>query len=469
MRPILVPKNHPISKLLIHFAHIKVMHMGLQATLNFLRMHGFWILKARQAVLSILKGCIICKRYNAQNVSYPSPASLPASRVNLSVPFAHTGIDYTGHLWVRDKKGEKVKVYILIFTCFNTRAVHLEAVDAMSTSEFILAFVRFVNRYGIPSVVYSDNAKSFIQAGGIIEQLLSSSEFEESFRIASIGHKTIPIYAAWYGAVWERLIKTVKQCLFKVMGRSVPTLPEFVTFLSDIQKILNNRPLTYRSCENEIDIITPNHFLVGRPIPSIMFGDFEQVPEWEFGEDEDYSSHLLQVLNLRDFLYGEFKERWLSEYLTNLREKDRASFKEARIWKKGEVALLKLPSKTKPYWPLVRISDTFPDQDQVIRTVRVIKPDRSEVTVNVKFLIPLELYSELNTPNLESSEGNSVQTDAEYQDEMLSESEDDLEPPSADLEEDQEDEGDSGRARPSRKTARASRALTKALRANRLV
>ena len=157
----------------------------------------------------------------------------------MSVPFAHTSVDYTGHLWVKNKSGEKVKVYILIFTCFNTRAVHLEAVDSMSTAEFILEIVRFVNRYGTLSVVYSDNAKSFIQAGNIIEQLLTSSEFEVKFRIASIGHKTIPIYAAWYGATWERLIKTVKHCLFKVLGRSTPTLPEFVTFLSDIQKILN--------------------------------------------------------------------------------------------------------------------------------------------------------------------------------------------------------------------------------------
>ena len=233
------------------------MHMGLQVTLNFLRMHGFWILKARQAVLNTLKNCIACKRYNAQPVNYPSPSSLPTARVNLSVPFAHIGVDYTGHLWVKNKSGEKVKVYILIFTCFNTRAVHLDAVDSMSTAEFILAFVRFVNRYGTPSIVHSDNAKSFIQAGNIIEQLLTSSEFEEKFRIASISHKTVPIYTAWYGATWEWLIKTVKHCLFKVLGRSTPTLPEFVTFLSDIQKILNNRPLTYRSCENEIDIITP--------------------------------------------------------------------------------------------------------------------------------------------------------------------------------------------------------------------
>ena len=90
---------------------------------------------------------------------------------------------------MRGGNGKKVKVYILIFTCFNTRAVHLEAVDSMSTAEFILAFVRFTNRYGVPSAVYSDNAKAFVQAGSIIEQLLTSSEFEEKFRIASIAHR----------------------------------------------------------------------------------------------------------------------------------------------------------------------------------------------------------------------------------------------------------------------------------------
>ena len=62
--------------------------------------------------------------------------------------------------------------------------------------EFILIFVRFVNRYGLPLEVYSDNAKSFQQVGEIIPNLLSSSEFEEKFRTVFISHKTIQIYAA---------------------------------------------------------------------------------------------------------------------------------------------------------------------------------------------------------------------------------------------------------------------------------
>ena len=84
------------------------------------------------------------------------------------------------------------------------------------------------------------------------------------------------------------MIKTVKEYFAKIIGRYASSHSEFITVLSDVQKYLNNRPLTYRSQENEVDIITPNHFLVGRPIPSLLFDDLNLDPEWEY-YDEDYS------------------------------------------------------------------------------------------------------------------------------------------------------------------------------------
>ena len=68
-------------------------------------------------------------------------------------------------------------------------------------------------------------------------------------------------------------------------------------------------------------------------------------------------------------------------------EKDRASYCPPRVWKVGEVALFKLPNKAKAFWPLVRILETFPDNDQVVRTIKVLKPDLSEVIVNANYLI----------------------------------------------------------------------------------
>ena len=93
--------------------------------------------------------------------------------------------------------------------------IHFKAVSSMSTAKYILGFVKFDNEYGISFAIYYVNARSFLQAGRIILNHLSSSEFEERFRMASVSHRIIPFYAAWYGAVWEHMVKTVKECFSK--------------------------------------------------------------------------------------------------------------------------------------------------------------------------------------------------------------------------------------------------------------
>ena len=84
-----------------------------------------------------------------------------------------------------------------------SRAIHLN-VEFVTTAEFTLAFVRYANQYGVSSALYSDNTKSLVQSGSTIEQLLTSSEFEERFSIASITHQTISVHTAWYSAVLEK-------------------------------------------------------------------------------------------------------------------------------------------------------------------------------------------------------------------------------------------------------------------------
>ena len=78
VNPLVMAKNHHLTKLLIYYAHCQSMLMGLQSTLNYLRIHGLWILKARQAVSSVISDCIVCKRYSARPQKYPGPAVLPS-------------------------------------------------------------------------------------------------------------------------------------------------------------------------------------------------------------------------------------------------------------------------------------------------------------------------------------------------------------------------------------------------------
>ena len=104
-------------------------------------------------------------------------------------------------------------MYILIFTCMNVRACHIELIPEMSTNHFVLALIRFFNEYGIPSTIYSDNAKSFISGVHVLEQVFTSADVRKSFGIYNIQHIRIPLYSPWVGSTWERLIRTIKECL----------------------------------------------------------------------------------------------------------------------------------------------------------------------------------------------------------------------------------------------------------------
>ena len=68
-----------------------------------------------------------------------------------------------GHLCKAMKakgKGE-VKVYLLLFTCSLTRALHREILLNQTTEEFIQGLR---SRRGRPKIVYSDNPKTFEKA-----------------------------------------------------------------------------------------------------------------------------------------------------------------------------------------------------------------------------------------------------------------------------------------------------------------
>ena len=52
------------------------------------------------------------------------------------------------------------KVYICLYTCANTRAVHLEVVTDLTVPTFVAVFRRFASRKSLPKVMISDNAST---------------------------------------------------------------------------------------------------------------------------------------------------------------------------------------------------------------------------------------------------------------------------------------------------------------------
>ena len=389
INPILIAKEHPLTTLIITDCHLRCKHLGVQTTLNKVRLSGFWIPKARQSVKKVISKCFMCKKFNGLCFKYPKVTNLPKHRVNLVKPFRHTGVDYTGHIWVKSEQGAS-KMYLLIFTCLNIRAVHIELVPDMSTQAFILAFIRFTNIYGIPSHIYSDNAKSFIAGCNLLDEVFTTHEFKENFDTYHIKHIKIPLYAPWVGSIWERMIRTIKACLFKAIGRARIEYFDLLTVLSDIQNAINARPLTYRCSDSDLEVITPNSFLK----PLVNSGLMLQVDDQNIWESDPPSRHdVIDSIETRDGMVEKFRHLWHETYLLSLREqcRDLHEVDYVNHIKLQDVVLVKNPAKSRPYWLLGRVVELIYGDDGKVRSAKIKRGDGAIQTHALCHLYPLEL------------------------------------------------------------------------------
>ena len=394
MNPILLGKHHHLTTLLISHYHYRVNHLSTATTLNKIRTAGFWIPQGRQAVHKALRQCYVCKKLNALPYKYPNQTDLPKARVNLNQPFREIGFDFAGPLHVK-LGAEMVKMYILIFSCLATRAIHLELVPNMSTDQFILAFMRFTSMYGLPSTCYSDRAKSFSKSGEILNKYFKSKQFFEKFGYHEMVHIQNPAYSPWFGAIFERMFKIVKSCLRKTIGRSQIDYFSLLTLLSDIKLSINSRPLTYMESEQGYQIITPNSFI--HPLsPSA-----EMLPEQlaqQKSVEKITRQDLLETLETRHKLLSYFEHIWHQSYLVSLRERSKKESVQNfnnRI-KTDDIVLIKNPLKTRPFWSLGRVTDVYPGHDGFIRSVEVKRGDGIKQKYSLKHLFPLELDQKQN-------------------------------------------------------------------------
>ena len=269
-------------------------------------------------------------------------APLPKFRVTPSNPFVHTGLDYAGPLMVT--RGAQ-KRYILLFTCGSTRAIHLELTRSTSYKDFNLAFTRLIFRIGKPTIVYSDNAKTFIQAA-------------EELKSRNVDWKFITPRAPWHGAIWERLVKTYKEPLRKTLGMAVLNEIELSTVLTQIEAIINEGPLTAMVEDDQLKTITPSLLLNGRSLSHIY--------EEELGFEPTKRLKYLQLLK------DTFWTSWKKNYLPSLMSRSKWKRPGSTLLQEEDIILLLKENKRRHHWPLGKIVKTIPGRDGLTRSIQVL-------------------------------------------------------------------------------------------------
>ena len=152
--------------------------------------------------------------------------------------------------------------------------------------------------------------------------------------------------APWWGGMFEPMIRSMKRCLRKLLGRSRVDYEQLHTLLAEIQTIIKNRPLTFLYDEPAEEVLTPNHLLFGRKI------NLENISKSISFSNEDLNKRNQHLHNLSEH----FRNRWRTEYLTELGENQHCKVKdhECKI-KKDDIVKIHDDKKSRALWSVAKV------------------------------------------------------------------------------------------------------------------
>ena len=397
--PVLLPRDHQLTKLIVLEAHERVCHSGVKATITEIR-SKFWVPKIRSLVRRILHRCVLCKRLEGIAFKPPPPPPLPPSRMKQVPAFTYTGVDFAGPIHVRGQ-GCSHKAWICLFTCFVTRAVYLDAVEDQSTVTFLRCVKRFTSRRGLPPQFISDNGKSFIAAAKYIRGVFQNGEVKEY--LTNLGSEwTFNVERApWWGGAFERLVKSTKRCLRKLIGRAQVSFDELITLLAEVECVLNSRPLTYVSASDTEEPLTPSHLITGRRIRNLP----DHLSHIHELDDVDYAPASGNELNRRmkyiNNLLNHFWKRWRNEYVHELRELHSYAAKKQEkptTISVGDIVVIHDEQLPRGLWKLGKVESLMKGHDGQVRgvTLKTTSKDGQRISLNrpVQRLYPLEVCTE---------------------------------------------------------------------------
>jgi len=367
--PALLPQKHHLTYLIFKSKHTELFHCGPQLLLSSIR-ETYWPIAGKNLAKRVVHECIVCFRFKPRFI-YPLMGNLPESRVCPKSPFSDVGIDYAGPFQYKDRKGRGgkfLKCYLCLFVCLTVKAIHLELVTDLSTAAFLEAFQRFIARRGKPVNVFSDNGSNFIGTNNLLTELgqfLKSSKNTITQQLGddlNIKWHFISSYSPHHGGIWEAGIKSAKQLLLKALACSSNnfTFESFYTIVSQIENILNSRPLTPLSTDpNDFCALTPSHFLIGRASVNLPYSDLETTPT-------NRLSHFEQLERVKQH----FWRRWSSEYITQLQQRHKWKTNHSNL-SIGDLVLIHDNDLPPFKWRLGRISAVHPGTDGVVRVASV--------------------------------------------------------------------------------------------------
>ncbi|XP_056006628.1 uncharacterized protein LOC130050470 [Ostrea edulis] len=156
------------------------------------------------------------------------------------------------------------------------------------------------------------------------------------------------------------------------------------TILSEIETVINDRPLTYVSSEiQDLQPLTPSHLLYGR---------MKTAPSVSVSQENTNITHTEanKQLERKELVLQHFLKRWRMEYLTGLREFHKFSGKNDTKIKVGDIVQV-YENMPRTKWKLAMIDELITGNDGLVRAAKIHTASNKITTRPVTKLYPLEL------------------------------------------------------------------------------
>lgn len=247
-----------------------------------------------------------------------------------------------------------------IFICNSVKACHIELVTALSTEAYIAALNRFVSRRGKPSSITSDNGTNFVGTFNELSKFLAQSDLEGHFAGQGIEFKFVPPYSPHFNGLAVAAVRCTKHHLRRILQITHFTYEEMSTCLTQIEAVLNSRPLIpFSSDPCDFSALTPAHFLIGRPL---MF-----IPQRKVSA---VNINALERFKRIQLIRQHFWSRFSLEYVSLLQAKTKWKSSRSEL-KPGSLVLIKEKALPPLLWCLGRVIETYPGSDGIARVAEI--------------------------------------------------------------------------------------------------
>lgn len=358
--PVLLPGDHWISRLIIQHIH-QCGNSGVAATVAKSR-KKYWIIRAHNLAKTIKFRCVIFREVAAK-VETQVMADLPQNRLApFTPPFHFTSCDYFGPYQVKIGRNKTTKHYGVLFTCLNTRAVHLELAMDCSTMELMQVLRRFFAVRGLPALMISDNGSQMVGAERELQAMvkgLDTDRLKEFCADKGMKWQFATPAAPHQNGCAEALVKNCKLTLKKAIGDQVLTPFELHTCLLEVANLVNQRPIgRIPNDPDDGSYICPNDILRGRAS--------SQVPQGPFRQTQNPRHRFEFVQKIVD----SFWTRWTRDVFPSLlpRKKWHAEKRNVRV---DDFVIMQSPNAVRGKWNVGRIINVYPGRDGRVRKVKV--------------------------------------------------------------------------------------------------